>query len=586
MKITLKTLTLALLVALVAAASGINIPETAAADEPETLLDEIGGDPYQQKPISTDGETVVWFASGSENYADYHTPSQLRGARLADRDVFVIAEFPVNNQGEFVVAVDGDYVVWANERRQDDPHSNGSVIRGKRISSGEEFVVADIDSMPDLGLVADLAVSSGSGWVVWRSFYVQAWNIETGGEVQTLSRGEEESDQIPQAGYIDIDHETATWRVNSADGDFPQAVFHDLGRNRTQVLDITGAWYGTYKMGGGKILYPIESDEFLANYRLIDIESRKARTITIPSFKVPSSGEREGYLTTHALPGWDVFDGRYIVQRYAVADEEGRDVSWPFRGYDTWTDSHFPLVPDSRASDLTVSGGAMVWTTGVRNPRVHAVQLSSLLPSAPQPDPGTTDPAWLYFDETGHYLSYGFKNFWLKSGGLSVFGYPLTTEYDELNVDLDEFRTVQYTERQRFEYHPAYAGSPYETSLGRLGYADAVRRGLLDHEAFQPVADPGRSGVEYVATTGHTMEGRFRDYWRSHGLDFGDRGISYRESLALFGYPISEEFVDPYTGLRTQYFERAVFEYHPDKPEPYKVLLRRLGAEEIQQRDW
>jgi spore germination protein len=57
--------------------------------------------------------------------------------------------------------------------------------------------------------------------------------------------------------------------------------------------------------------------------------------------------------------------------------------------------------------------------------------------------------------------------------------------------------------------------------------------------------------------------------------------VPYRESLALFGFPISEEFVDPDTGLVTQYFERAVFEYHPDNPAPYTILLRRLGAERL-----
>jgi len=36
-----------------------------------------------------------------------------------------------------------------------------------------------------------------------------------------------------------------------------------------------------------------------------------------------------------------------------------------------------------------------------------------------------------------------------------------------------------------------------------------------------------------------------------------------------------------------QYFERAVFEWHPDKPEladRYHVLLRRLGAEALERR--
>ncbi|HEX7102218.1 MAG TPA: peptidoglycan hydrolase, partial [Nitrolancea sp.] len=66
-----------------------------------------------------------------------------------------------------------------------------------------------------------------------------------------------------------------------------------------------------------------------------------------------------------------------------------------------------------------------------------------------------------------------------------------------------------------------------------------------------------------------------------------DPGVSFRESLALFGYPISEEFVDPQTGYVTQYFERAVFEYHPENAgTPYTVLLKRLGADELQARGW
>ena len=44
--------------------------------------------------------------------------------------------------------------------------------------------------------------------------------------------------------------------------------------------------------------------------------------------------------------------------------------------------------------------------------------------------------------------------------------------------------------------------------------------------------------------------------------------------------------MDPQTGLVTQYFERAVFEYHPNNPEPYTVLLRRLGADDLQSRGW
>jgi hypothetical protein len=89
-------------------------------------------------------------------------------------------------------------------------------------------------------------------------------------------------------------------------------------------------------------------------------------------------------------------------------------------------------------------------------------------------------------------------------------------------------------------------------------------------------------GVRYFPTTGHTLSGPFRQYYETHGLELGDRGVSDREALALFGYPLSETFteINPDTGelLQVQYFERARFEYHPENPEPYKVLLGRLGV--------
>src|SRR5436305_15068871 len=64
--------------------------------------------------------------------------------------------------------------------------------------------------------------------------------------------------------------------------------------------------------------------------------------------------------------------------------------------------------------------------------------------------------------------------------------------------------------------------------------------------------------------TGQTLCGRLLTYWQTHG------------GLAQQGYPISSEFREKsdlngeiYT---VQYFERAVFEYHPENPAPNDVL--------------
>jgi amicyanin len=82
--------------------------------------------------------------------------------------------------------------------------------------------------------------------------------------------------------------------------------------------------------------------------------------------------------------------------------------------------------------------------------------------------------------------------------------------------------------------------------------------------------------------TGKTVQGRFLTYWRGNGLDFGDAGVSYRESLALFGLPISDEIQEKIgEGTYTvQYFERARFEYHPEiSDQRYQVLLGQFGRQ-------
>jgi hypothetical protein len=188
----------------------------------------------------------------------------------------------------------------------------------------------------------------------------------------------------------------------------------------------------------------------------------------------------------------------------------------------------------------------------------------------------TTDS--VAFPETGQALRGVFKDFWERSGGLPVFGYPLAEQRPEGAFD------AQYFERQRFEYHPEYAGTSYEVLLGRLGAVEAARRGLLDDTAFQPRPPPAtpNDNCVYFPETGHYACHGFLAYWRAHGLELGDEGISNRESLALFGYPISEELVDPDTGLVTQYFERARFEFHPANPEPWRVLLGRVGAAQLE----
>lgn len=228
------------------------------------------------------------------------------------------------------------------------------------------------------------------------------------------------------------------------------------------------------------------------------------------------------------------------------------------------------LGPNGRREDLSV----LLNTTG-----------SQAAPNPVAPIfPFADSPAHRFFRETSHSLSYGFKTFWEQSGGLPVFGYPLSEEFTEQNADTGQAYTVQYIERQRFEYHPENKGTPYETLLGRLGMAEAQRRTLLGTAPFQPIATANAPTCQSFPETGHQVCAPFLGYWQMHGLELGDPGVSSRESLALFGYPISEAFTQD--GLTVQYCERAVFEYHTENPDPDRVLLRRLGAQVAQQRGY
>jgi len=180
------------------------------------------------------------------------------------------------------------------------------------------------------------------------------------------------------------------------------------------------------------------------------------------------------------------------------------------------------------------------------------------------------------FPETGQTVSGRLLEYWNGNGGLEVFGLPLTAE-DVRQTNDGRFR-AQLFERNRLELHPENA-RPYDVLLGRLGTDSLFRQGR-PWETL-PREEP-RPGCRFFAETGHNLCGPFLSYWRARGLDLGDPGVSERESLALFGFPVTavanETNPDGWTGP-TQWFERARFEEHAENEPRYRVLLGRLGAE-------
>lgn len=114
--------------------------------------------------------------------------------------------------------------------------------------------------------------------------------------------------------------------------------------------------------------------------------------------------------------------------------------------------------------------------------------------------------------------------------------------------------------------------------LPYIGIAIAT---MLLTTLFQPLSHlqsfaQGQAECRTFQETGKMVCGRFLQYWLENG------------GLAQQGYPISNEFAEKsdldgktYT---VQYFERAIFEMHPENKPPYDVLLSHVGLFQFQRK--
>lgn len=170
------------------------------------------------------------------------------------------------------------------------------------------------------------------------------------------------------------------------------------------------------------------------------------------------------------------------------------------------------------------------------------------------------------FPETGHTVSGNFLTYWNGHGGLAQQGLPISDLIQEKSDTDGKTYQVQYFERAVFEMHPELQ-APNNVLLSLLGnflYKQKYPTGA----SAQTVNTT--AGAQKFTQTGHTVGGLFLQYWNSHG------------GLAQQGYPISEEFNEKSDlngqTYKVQYFQRAVFEYHPENQAPYNVLLSQLGT--------
>jgi len=229
--------------------------------------------------------------------------------------------------------------------------------------------------------------------------------------------------------------------------------------------------------------------------------------------------------------------------------------------------------------DLKISPYAPLTLIGIKTRKLYSLEIGqtgkALLANVP---PDRSDGS-LFFPETGHNLGGSFRAYWQAHGGLAQFGFPRTEPFREINAADGKLYTVQYFERNRFEYHPENKGTPYEVQLGLLGNQLTAKQRDAGTPAFVPTENRNYPGGQFFAQTGHNLSAGFKSYWEANG------------GLAIYGYPISEEFdeVNPEDGktYTVQYFERNRFEYHPEnKGTSYEVLLGLLGNKLLKDKGW
>ena len=200
-----------------------------------------------------------------------------------------------------------------------------------------------------------------------------------------------------------------------------------------------------------------------------------------------------------------------------------------------------------------------------------ALLLATLMIGVPNHATAAEDCA--RFAETGQSVCGIFLAYWQSHGGLAQQGFPLSGAFNERSTIDNRYYVVQYFERAVLELHPNEPGVSSEllSQLGREALQARYPQGAPTAATAPGAASPlpGADTCDELAITGQRSCGIFRTYWQEHG------------GLPQQGYPLTTDFAEKSAvngqTYQVQYFERAVFEYHPELPIGQQVLLSQLG---------
>jgi hypothetical protein len=290
-------------------------------------------------------------------------------------------------------------------------------------------------------------------------FYGYDWNLSQGGDahgdtyqdiLDTVRQnngtiGYDDTFQEPFADYIENNNHHRVWFEN------PRSIAAKLDMMKRNNLGGFAIW----RLGQ-------ENFDFWPVIRLTNLPTESIKSFNSTTGDVFYSATNHSLGNTHHFLSYWTAHGGLAQFGYPWTEEfeeynpaDGKDYIVQY-----FERARFEYHPEFAGTNSEIELGLLGWQqTQTRTNEAAFKQVGAF----------TSTKTSYYFPQTGHSLSYGFLTYWLQHGGLALYGYPISEEFQEFNPEDGKTYTVQYFERNRFEYHPEFKGTKFETELGLLG---------------------------------------------------------------------------------------------------------------------